>query len=369
MDITRIDKNFSPDPVDENGFLFRDVKLAPFQIEGLPWFQENGQEYYRLPKSFTEKEVNNGALSLSNHTSGVCVRFRSDSPELMIRAELAYSSDMNHMPRTGSAGFDSYRKAPGEDLLYNFTVQPSPGQKNILAKCGHNPGGQLCEWVVNFPLYGGVTKVEIGLKEGCMILPPLPHKVEKPILFYGSSITQGGCASRPGNAYSSMLCRQVDAEQINLGFSGSGRGEIAVAEAIAGLDLSVFVFDYDHNAPDPDHLEKTHEPFFRAIRKAHPLLPVIMMSCCDCRMRAFRSSKELLNRRRDIIRTTWQHAVDSGDRNVYFIDGELLFGKKLHDACTVDGCHPNDLGFYRMYKHVLPVLKKALKVKRERKKK
>ena len=209
MDITRIDKNFSPEPADENGFLFRDVKLEPFKIEGLAWFEENQQEYYRLPKSFTEKEVNAGALTLSHHTAGACVRFRSDSPELMIRAELAYSSDMNHMPRAGSAGFDSYRKAPDSILLYNFTVQPSPGQKNVLAKCGHNPDGKLCEWIINFPLYGGVTKVEIGLKEGCMVLPPLPHTIEKPVLFYGSSITQGGCASRPGNAYSSMLCRKI----------------------------------------------------------------------------------------------------------------------------------------------------------------
>ena len=369
MDITRIDKNFSAEPVDENGFLFRDVKLEPFKIEGLPWFEENGRAYYRLPKTLTEKDVNNGALTLSHHMAGVCVRFRSDSPELMIRAKLAYSSDMNHMPRAGSAGFDSYRKAPGEDLLYNFTVQPSPKQEDILAKCGHNPGGQMCEWVIDFPLYGGVSKVEIGLKEGCMILPPLPHKINLPVLFYGSSITQGGCASRPGNAYTSMLCRKVDAEQFNLGFSGSGRGEIAVARAIAGLKLSAFVYDYDHNAPDPDHLKKTHEPFFRIVREAQPDLPIIMMSCPDFRVRAMRAGADAITRRREIIRETWQKAADAGDRNVYFIDGETLFGRKMHDACTVDGCHPNDLGFYRMYKHVLPVLKTALNPQGERKRK
>ena len=360
MDITRIDKNFSPEPMDEHGFLFRDVKLEPFKLEGLAWFQENQREYYRLPKNFTENEVNNWALHLSHHTAGVCVRFRSNSPEIMIRAELVYSTDMNHMPRAGSAGFDSYRKAPDGELLYNFTVQPSPGQKNILAKCGHNPGGQLCEWIVNFPLYGGVAKVEIGLKEDCMIMPPLPHKVVKPVLFYGSSITQGGCASRPGNAYTSMLCREVDAEQINLGFSGSGRGEIAVAKAIARLELSAFVLDYDYNAPNPEHLEKTHEPFFRAVREANPELPVIIISSCDFRMHSFRDSESVMRLRREIIRKTYLHAVETGDRNVYFIDGETLFGRKMHDACTVDGCHPNDLGFYRMYKHILPVLKRVL---------
>ena len=353
MDISRIDKNFSNLPADENGFLFRDVKLAPFRIEGLPWFRENGEAYYRLPKSLTEREVNPGALELSHHTTGVCVRFRSDSPEVMIRAVLAYSLDMNHMPRTGSAGFDSYRKLPGGRLLYDITVQPSPNQKEILAVCGRNPDGQLCEWTVNFPLYGGVEKVEIGLKEGSTILPPREHKIKLPVLFYGSSITQGGCASRPGNAYTSMLCRRVDAEQINLGFSGSGRGEIAVAEAIARLKLSAFVLDYDHNAPTPEHLRETHQPFFKAVRRAQPNLPIIMMSRCN-----FQTEDDA--ERREIIRKTFRQATEEGDRHVYFIDGETLFGGELRDACTVDGCHPNDLGFYRMYRHVLPVLQKAL---------
>ena len=165
-----------------------------------------------------------------------------------------------------------------------------------------------------------------------------------------------------------MLCRKVDAEQINLGFSGSGKGEIAVAEAIAGLNLSAFIMDYDHNAIDAEHLERTHEPFFRVVREAHPGLPIIMMSMCDFRCRDFRNPSGEYRRRREIIRNTYLHSVNNGDRNVYFIDGETLFGRKMHDACTVDGCHPNDLGFYRMYKHVLPVLKKALNLKRERKK-
>ena len=367
MDITKIDKNFSPQGADENGFLFRDVKLEPFRIEGLAWYRENKGAYYRLPKSMTKADVNEGALYLSNHTSGVCVRFRSDSPELMIRARLAYSSDMNHMPRAGSSGFDSYRKAGRGELLYNFTVQPSPGQTDILAKAGVNPGGELSEWVVDFPLYGGVEKVEIGLKEGSTILPPLPHKTPLPVLFYGSSITQGGCASRPGNAYTSMLCRKVDAEQINLGFSGSGRGEIAVAKAIAALKLSAFVLDYDHNALSPEYLEKTHWPFYRAVRKANPDLPIIMLSACDIRMKVFRADGSDFAKRREIIRDSYRRAVKAGDRNVYFIDGETLFGKDMHDGCTVDGCHPNDLGFYRMYQHVLPVLKKALQTGRERK--
>ena len=197
--------------------------------------------------------------------------------------------------------------------------------------------------------------LEIGIPAGYKLEAPTPHKVSKPILFSGSSITQGGCASRPGNQYSSMLCRKLDAPQINLGFSGSGKGEIALAQEIAKLKLSAFVMDYDHNAPDPEHLQKTHEVFFQAIRSVQKDLPVIMMSKCDY------SPTAANDLRREIIRTTSLNAVRNGDKHVYYIDGETLFGKNMRDACTVDGCHPNDLGFFRMYKHVLPVLKKALK--------
>lgn len=359
-DITQIDKNFAAQKADENGFVYSNVQCAPFSLEGLPWFLENKQAFYRLPKSLTAKDVNEGALALCNHTSGVCVRFRSDSPELMLRAKLAYGCDMNHMPRAGSCGFDSYRKFQEGELVYNKTLQPNPGQVDACALIGINPEKRLCEWLINFPLYGGVESVEIGLKEGSSLLPPFSRKVEDPVLFYGSSITQGGCASRPGNAYTSMLCRKVDAPQINLGFSGSGRGEPAVARAIAGLKLSAFVMDYDHNAPSPEHLQNTHEVFFRIIRDALPELPVIFLSKCD-----FYGTEPDV-RRRKIIYSTYENAVKAGDRNVYFVDGSILFGNKMRDACTVDGCHPNDLGFYRMYKHTLPILAQALKNAAER---
>ncbi|MCI5779591.1 MAG: SGNH/GDSL hydrolase family protein [Lentisphaeria bacterium] len=354
-----IGKRYSSAPA-RNGFLYRDVKLSPFKLEGLAWFRENNREYFRIPLKLTEKEVNDGVIGYARHTAGVTVRFKSDSPVVMIRATLVNSYDMNHMTRAGSAGFDSYFKRPEDGrFLYNTTVQPNPGQKQIEAVCGINPENKMCEWIINFPLYGGVSKVEIGLKVGSSVYPPAEHKVKKPILFYGSSITQGGCASRPGNAYSAMLCRAVDAEQINLGFSGSAKGEAAIAELIAKLDLAAFVFDYDHNTPSLEHLQNTHEKFFRIIREAHPQLPVIIVSKCDFAY-LYATAIEGNKERRDIIRKTWENAVARGDKNVYFVDGETLFAGALRDCCTVDGTHPNDLGFFRMYSTILPVLEKAL---------
>lgn len=362
MDITRIDRNFSASPVDENGFLFRDAKLEPFILEGLAWFAENNGEYYRLPKSFTTLDINQGALDLANHTSGVCVRFRTDSPEIALKAEYHAIPDFNHMPRTGIKGFDSYRRCPGEaKYIYNNNIKPDSSD-SVSGICGTNPEKQLCDWIINFPLYCGVRNVQIGLKAGSVIEPPAPRKVEAPVLFYGSSITQGGCASRPGNNYCSMLCRAIDAPQINLGFSGCGRGEIALAHAIGKLKLSAFVLDYDHNAPTIEHLRATHEPFFKAVRSAQPDLPIIIMTKCD--YPNYDPEKiATADTRIDIIRQTYLNAVASGDKNVWFIDGRTLFGEEDRDICTVDNCHPNDAGFYRMYQNVLPTLKKALNIK------
>lgn len=357
MKIEEIDKNFAPAKIGDTQFFFVNVRSTPFSLEGFP--VPSNDRFLRLPLSL-EGKINDGAFWNGTHmTAGGAVRFRTDSKAVAIRAVLADSGDMNHMPRAGSAGFDLYM-SNGTTFHHMGTAQPSRDEKNLERVLTTAAPGEMRDWILDFPLYGGTTQVELGFLPGASIEAPTPHKISKPILFYGSSITQGGCASRPGNCYSSMLCREVDAEQINLGFSGCGKGEPAMAEFIASLNLSAFVYDYDHNAPNADHLRETHEPFFRIIREKHPHLPVIFMSKCDIWPELRDEAYNQNAIRRDIIRTTFRNAVDAGDRNVYFIDGENLFGKRNRTACTVDRCHPNDLGFYRMYEHVLPVLKTAL---------
>ena len=354
--IEEIDRNFQQATVGGRDVAYKDALQAPCVLSGFPW-RDPAKPLYRLPAAFTDQEVNPGALSLARHTAGGAIRFRTDSPYIAVRAQLACSSDMNHMPRAGSAGFDLYRGS-GAAVEYCKTVQPGRDQKQIENLLVTGGTGQMTDYILYLPLYGSASTIEVGLAPDATLEAPTPQAISRPVLFYGSSITQGGCASRPGNAYTTMLCRAIDAPQINLGFSGSGRGEIAIARAIAGLELAAFVMDYDHNAPTPEHLQKTHEPFFQAIRQEQPNLPVIMMSKCD-----FRDSRDH-GARRAIIRKTYDNAVAAGDRHVWFVDGETLFGTEDRDACTVDGCHPNDLGFYRMYKTVLPVLNEAVRAGR-----
>jgi hypothetical protein len=152
-----------------------------------------------------------------------------------------------------------------------------------------------------------------------------------------------------------MVCRALDAEQVNLGFSGSARGEPEMAELVASLrGLAAFVLDYDHNSPTPEHLVATHEPFFRTVRAAHPGLPVLVLSRPDL----WPDSPADVSARRDIVRATVRRARARGDRRVAFLDGARLFGRANRDDCTVDRCHPNDLGFRRMADAVLAGLRR-----------
>jgi lysophospholipase L1-like esterase len=225
--------------------------------------------------------------------------------------------------------------------------------ENFLFNRGTFP--DLLEVSINFPLVDGVKNLQIGVAPESAILPPTPFKHSKPIAFYGTSITQGGCASRPGNAYTNILGRWLDSPVLNFGFSGSGRGEPAMARAIAELELGAFVLDHDANAPSVGHLEQTYEPFFKIIREKHPAIPVLIMSRPN-----YDSCPADSDARVSVIRRTYDNAVAAGDRNVYFIHGKTLFGKKDRDACTVDGCHPNDFGFMRMAYKIYPVLKNPI---------
>ena len=199
------------------------------------------------------------------------------------------------------------------------------------------------EITINFPHYCDVLSLEIGLEKDSTLKPASGYRPMKPMVYYGSSITQGACASRPGNTYENRIIRELGIDYINLGFSGSARGEDTMAEYIANLDMSVFVYDYDYNAPTVEHLQQTHEKMFRTIRAKHPDLPVIMLTRPKFRLNAEEEEK------RAIVKQTYENALASGDQNVYFIDGPTLMQYAEND-CAVDGAHPNDLGFYSMAK-------------------
>lgn len=346
MDISKIDNNFAArcGVASKTDICFYDVESAPFKVYGV--FKENGL-YRRMPEDVAKK-ISDGVYALHTNTAGGRIRFRTDSPYVAIRVKMGSVGRMPHFALAGSGGFDLYA-----DNVYVNTYVPPYDVKDECEDCIDLGDGGMRDITVNMPLYSGVREIYIGLKKGSNTDTPLPYSVEKPMVFYGSSITQGGCASRPGAAYTSVVPRYFNSDYVNLGFSGNARAEDEMIEYIKGLDMSVFFLDYDHNAPTEEHLKATHEKMFTAIRESHPLLPIVIMS----------RPKNMLNlcetERLEIITETYKNALSRGDKNVY-----LLTGGDLTALCgnegTVDNCHPTDFGFASMAQAVISVLKKIL---------
>jgi hypothetical protein len=350
--IEDIDKNFISAKIGQRELIFLDILNKPFEISGLGWLDVE-KEYCRLPVKRLP-ETNEGVQLLGWNTSGAMLRFRSNSRTLAIRYELRSTNDMSHIPRTAISGFDLFRGV-GKSKTYFRTAFPEAQKANVESLLMENGDGQFTEWTLNFPLYNGVKFVQIGVDPDSRIEAPTPFTIQKPITFYGSSITQGGCASRPGNAYTHIIARWLDANLLNFGFSGSARAEPVMAELICSREMSVFVYDYDHNAPTVEYLRDTHEAFYKFIRRYKPEVPIVMVA-----MPTFDKNDPVCCQRRDIVRRTYDNALTHGDRRVYYVESELLFGTKDRDACTVDGCHPNDLGFMRMAENIYPAVQRAL---------
>lgn len=346
--VTEIDKNFAVQKkVEVDNLVYYDIEDKPFKIYGVQ--KENGK-FRRMPEEIANK-VNEGVSVLHTHTAGGRVRFVTDSPYVVIHAELCNIEKFDHFPMTGVAGLDMYVRENGNER-YCGTFRPPLELENGYESLLELDRGE-CIVTINMPLYSCITKLYIGLDENAILKEAPDYTYEKPVVYYGSSITQGGCASRPGNAYESILTRWLDCNHMNLGFSGSALGEEEMAGWIAKLDMKAFVMDYDYNAPTVKHLEQTHERMFQMIRQAQPELPIIMMSCPQF----FLGERE--QQRLQIIQKTYEHAVSAGDQNIYFISGPELM-KEVRDEGTVDNCHPNDAGFYSMAKAIFPVLEQIL---------
>ncbi len=348
--IAEIDKNFKVETkLEKDDIKFYDVREEPFKVYGLIYEDD---KFRRVPKDIAQS-VSDSVFGLHSMAAGGRVRFKTDSPYIAINAKMSNISKMPHFAFTGSIGFDMYLDE-GEKHRHIATFIPPKdivdGYESI-SYCGN---GEMREWTINLPLYSAVDKLFIGLSETAKIEPCTPYRIEKPIVYYGSSITQGGCASRPGNCYQNIVARRIDANYINLGFSGSARGEDEITEHIKGLDMSAFVLDYDHNSPTAQTLQDTHEKMFKAIRSAHTNLPIVIME------RPKFTIPEIEKKRCAIIRATYENAIANGDKNVYYIDHKKLM-ELAGDEGTVDYCHPNDFGFYSMAKAVGDVLEEIFK--------
>lgn len=361
MDIEKIDKNFVDHKPDENGMVWYNALEAPFEVFGVSFDKEMGR-LMRMPQKVAAS-VNDGVKSLASCTAGGRVRFYTDSDTVAIRSTLNSVSRMSHMAFTGSAGYSLYADLDdGTDRWAAMYVVDQKEDKVNISRVVSENVRRLSKRVVGYtlfmPLYSGVTDLEIGVKEGSVIAKSgLSYRDIKPVLYYGHSITQGACASRPGADCNSIISRRLNVDFINLGFSGSARGEQTMSDYLATFDPSIFFLDYDWNAPTVEHLAATHYPMYATIRNARPDTPIVFMTSTD-----YETHLATADMRYDVIAETYSRGIAAGDKHLYLVDGRRLMDGPERDDCTVDGCHPTDLGFRRMADRLTPLIARILDI-------
>ena len=381
MGIELIDKNFKPCSISSTDLTWYNGNESPFSAYGI-YYDKQQNSFLRYPLEEGRK-IGTGYLVYADATCSGRIRFATNSDKLALHVEakiadgvLPTASFLNYygvsiycnnrfvgkvMPQpkdvievANKKGFDFFAGPVTAELRMKEFAE----EKNRVVFEGEinlNTKDKIKEITLFLPLYGGVKQIMVGIKNGCKVMQPVPYKYKKYVAFYGSSVTQGGCCSRPGLDYISWLSRMLDTDVYNFGLTGSAKGEKSACEFLAKLDPSVYFIDYDHNSETTQTLEQTHYPVYQTIRKAHPNTPIIFAS----RVGAGYYPDEY-EQRINVIKNTVDKAIKNGDDNVYFIDGSKIFPPEIEGDCTIDCCHPNDLGFKLMADAFYPTLKEIL---------
>jgi lysophospholipase L1-like esterase len=331
------------------------------EVNGLPWYGENGGELFRLPAKL-EDTYRKPVWRLAQSPSGGRIRFRTNSTVLAIRLEYPEPPGMSNMHAFGQTGVDLYA-----DGVYRGTAiadhDAKPGKTKEHTYFKDQPLIER-EITLYLPLYIGVKVLGIGLDPQAHVQPAKPFALTKPIVFYGTSITQGGCASRSGMSYQAILGRMLNADFVNLGFSGNGLGEPELARTVAGLDASCFVLDFAQNNPTVESLAQAYAPFLETVRSKRPETPILVITPIYSSRESW-SRDARLEDMREWIRQVAAQRIAAGDRHIEIVEGTDLLGPSRGDG-LVDGTHPNDLGFQWMAEGLAGRIAKVLRLKLER---
>ncbi|MBB4037780.1 hypothetical protein GGR21_003701 [Dysgonomonas hofstadii] len=309
--------------------------------------------YERLPDSL-ENITRKPVWELGKCSAGLAVRFRSNSGTIATKWNVLYDRVMNHMTPTGIKGLDLYTLVDGK---WRFVNSARPSGKNNEATIISNMEPVAREYMLYLSLYDGVTSLEIGIDSAATISQPqvnLPIR-EKPVVCYGTSILQGGCATRPGMAHTNILSRWLNREFINLGFSGNARLDYEIAEVVAGVDASLFILDFVPNASVKE-IEEKADKFYSIIRNRHPGTPILFVEDPVFTHTLFdtRIEKEV-NDKNKALHVFFDSLKARGEKNIHLLSSQNMLGDD--GEATVDGIHFTDLGFMRYAELLFPKIK------------
>lgn len=315
------------------------------RVEGQGW-QDVAAPFDRLPAR-AEKIARPPVWNLSRNSTGIAVRFVTDSPEIHARWTLTSSNlAMPHMPATGVSGLDLYVRLP--DGRWNWLANGRPTQVENVAALVREGRPGTHEFLLYLPLYNGVKAVDVGVRAGAKLeaAPERSAAARRPLVFWGTSITQGGCASRPGMVHTAILGRRLDRPVINLGFSGNGKMEPELAAVIAELDAAAFVIDCLPNMTAQEVAERT-VPLVRILREKHPTTPILLVEDRTYSDAYWIASKRQRNdSSRAALKQAFETLQAAKTPGLIYVTGEEQLGDDVEG--TVDSSHPTDLGFLRM---------------------
>ena len=348
------------------------VSVEPVVADGVKWFDatqwpvENKgwtdvDRYFARFPARSKGVVTDAVWNLSQHSAGEIVRFRTNADTIKVRYNL-YSGNlaMAHMPATGVSGLDLYAFDDATNRwLWVSCTRPSKKEEEQTWISGMER--KTRDFVVYLPLYNGVDALSIGVPEDCEFTAMSPRS-DKPIVYYGTSIAHGGCASRPGNYYTSMLDRRLNIPVMNLGFSGSARMEIAIADLMAEIDAEIYVIDALPNM-SPNLVAERAVPFIKKIRETRPDVPILLVEDRCMSNTWIRPSQQEFHKNNQAELKKAYDELKGEDPNLYYLGTTNLLGEDLDFDGTVDGSHPNDLGMWRqcnaLEAAIRPILEKT----------
>lgn len=330
------------------------IDIGHLQVYGKgPW--ETSGLYTRFPLS-AKDSLREPVWNLSQNSAGLYIRFRTNSKNIGAKWKNSNNKSMNHMTATGVRGLDLYTL---EKTGWRFVNSGRPMGQTTDAKIISNMDGKMREYMLYLPLYDGIDSLQIrvdslALFEKSMINSP---RSQSPIVFYGTSITQGGCATRPGMSYTSIIERALDCEVLNFGFSGNAKLDLYVAKLLAQIkNPKMYVLDFMPNCTVEDVNERMIL-FFDILRKAHPSVPIVVVENPIFPHSQYDTSIiYYIPQKNATLKTNFDKLKKRGEKNIYYISAEGLIG--TDGDATVDGIHFTDLGYERYAEKILPLLKK-----------